>query len=88
MEDCKFCKGLMLRSEYVGKGLKTMAMNFNQIFGAINEEDKQDGIWLDDENLLGFESSSGEYAPQYISINYCPMCGRNLVKKEVINDQI
>ena len=82
MKDCKLCKGSMLRSEYVGEGLKTMVMNFNQMWGITNGNNKQDGIWLDDENLLGFESSSGEYAPQYISINYCPMCGRKLIDKK------
>ena len=84
MQDCKFCAGTRLRSEYVGEGIKTMATNFNQMFGVMNGNDRQDGIWLDDDNLLGFESSSGEYAPQYISINYCPMCGRKLVDKKEI----
>lgn len=77
---CPLCEeGKKLDPEYQGEGIGTMAMNLHNLFGS---ELKHDGIQLQDNNVLMWDNSSGEYAKLGIIINFCPICGRQIRKKE------
>lgn len=50
-----------------------------------NETSAYCSVFLEDGELY-FDSSSNEYPPSKIKINYCPICGRDLRSEE--NEQI
>lgn len=83
MSKCKFCKeNVKINSELSRGDIMPMLDLINFMAG----KETNSGIIFDsEENLLGFDNSAGEYAMQYIHINYCPMCGRDL--KEVNADE-
>ena len=82
---CRFCCGEIIHGEYrCGGGYPTMSTMLYTLFGYDHENDEQikDGIQLRDDNLLVFESSSGEYESLGVRIKYCPMCGVKLRDKD------
>lgn len=80
---CDFCqKRKFIKFSEVGEGIKTMQTNLALLFGRKNDKERTDCIFLDDDNSLGCDTSSGEYAPQFVEINFCPFCGRELLKNE------
>ena len=82
-ELCPFCEGKTIKATGVGAGCKTMKTNLNLIFGKTEEaDDEEDGVFLRYGNMLGFDSSSGEYAAMFVEINYCPFCGAKMDKEQ------
>lgn len=77
---CPLCEeGKKLDPEFQGEGRGTMVMNLHNLFGGKFEDD---GIQIQDTNVLMWDNSSGEYAKLGIVINFCPICGRRIRKKE------
>ena len=82
---CKFCEEKKtIHSDKVGQGIRTMRTNLSLLFGADligaeeTDDKKIDGVFFDKDCTMGFDNSSGEYASQYVSINYCPFCGKKV----------
>ena len=77
---CDLCEGKVIKAEEVGSGIQTVPQMLKWAwgFGSGEEESKTDGVWIEDGNILCYETSSGEYAYQGIEIKYCPLCGREL----------
>lgn len=78
---CRFCEDRKpVKSYGIGPGIRTMFMNMNLLFGRNEEyDDKEiDCIFLNEDGMLGFDSSSGEYAAQFIKIAFCPFCGKEI----------
>ncbi len=79
--ECRFCCGEPVSAEVtVGDGIKTMGMMIDMLFGGRRKEPESvnNGIQLEDGNMLLFDNSSREYVPLGIRIGYCPLCGREL----------
>lgn len=77
---CPLCEeGKKLDPEFQGEGIGTMRMNLHNLFGTKLEDD---GIQIQDTNVLMWDNSSGEYAKLGIVINFCPICGRRIRAKE------
>ena len=85
MSNCKFCEGKVIKAHEYGEGIKTMRSMFSSLMGLSNDYDEsdraEDGIMLNNGNVLSFDNSSGEYAEMFIEINYCPFCGRKLERE-------
>lgn len=75
---CDFCEGKTINSQYMKSGLVTMKNKFSAMFNTVDKYKWEDGVWLEDGNVLTYDSSSGEYASQGVEINYCPFCGEKL----------
>ena len=82
MEKCVLCAGETLCPEYIGKGIRTMATNLSILTGRPRAIPKEDGVWLEDGNILSWDNSSGEYASMQCEIHYCPLCGKKLSAKK------
>ena len=76
---CDFCDGHTINCQCIYSGTVTMKNRMRYMFGKVVDSSKEDGIWMEDGNYLAYDSSSGEYAPQGIRINYCPFCGKQLL---------
>ena len=80
---CEFCEERKLvKFSAVGQGTWTMHTNMKLLFGGGHDDKKIDCIFLEEGNSLGCDTSSGEYAPQYLDIKYCPFCGKELSKND------
>lgn len=81
---CKFCDRELVEAEVSYNGIKTARMMINLLAGALTGEqlDTEDGIRLEDGNILSFDNSSGEYCRLGVKIAYCPFCGRKLEEEE------
>ena len=76
---CLFCQGKPISGTPVGNGIDTFHTMISKIFGGHEEQDQlNNGIQLLRGNVLCADSSSMEYNPIEIEINYCPFCGREL----------
>lgn len=76
---CDYCEGNKpFKAEYSAKGIHTMKMNLNLLFGF----GEDDGIAHIKDGILFADTSSGEYAELGFKINYCPMCGKKMEGKE------
>ena len=85
MENCLFCEGKPIRTEYCTNGTKPVMMMLDIMLGRIDDRERDyayDGIMLKEGNKLCFDNSSGEYSEQAIDINYCPFCGKELKADE------
>lgn len=84
-EECLFCKGKTVSWDFFKKGQRPMGLMIG-LLGAMagieSDNEKQDGIWLENGIELKYDNSSGEYVPQGIEISYCPFCGTKLEAKE------
>ena len=87
--ECRFCSENPVKAECtVGNGIKTMSMMIGMLFGRMSDDDRlEDGIQLQDGNLLCFDNSSREYVPLGVRIGYCPMCGRELTQKDIEEEE-
>lgn len=76
---CEFCEQKdFIKFHYLGVGYRTPLISTDFLDnGKLTDIKKRDCIFLE-ENRLGYDNSSGEYATQYIEINFCPFCGRRL----------
>lgn len=75
---CDFCEGgKTVHGDSAGGGFETMRTMWNAIIGTVPRNNYEDGIWMRG-NKLRYESSSGEYSSQSVTIKYCPFCGREL----------
>lgn len=81
---CVFCQGnKFIKFSAVGNGIKTVRTNLGFVFGCeIDEDEKTDCLFLENNKWLGADTSSGEYAPQFVEINFCPFCGKELLKND------
>lgn len=75
---CDFCEGKTINSQYMKSGLITKKNKYSTMFNTVDKYRWEDGIWLENGNLLTYDSSSGEYASQGVEIKYCPFCGKEL----------
>lgn len=75
---CDFCEGKTINSQYMKSGLVTKKNKYSKMFNAVDKYKWEDGVWLENGNLLTYDSSSGEYASQGVKIKYCPFCGKEL----------
>ena len=84
--DCPFCAGKMISSEYCGGGIKTMGMMLGAMFGGYDDDEEHteayNGIMLKHGNMLCFDNSAREYAELAIEIRHCPFCGSVLEHEE------
>lgn len=81
---CEFCEGKTIKcTECDNNGALPTMLMVASMFGFMKyKDDKTNGIFLDKEdNMMGFDNSAGEYSVQYVKINYCPICGKNLNDK-------
>ena len=79
---CDFCDdGKTVHGDSAGGGFETMRSMWNSIIGSAPCHNYEDGIWMRG-NELCYESSSGEYSSQSVTIKYCPFCGRELEVSE------
>lgn len=77
---CPLCEeGKKLDPEIQGEGRGTAIMNLHNLFGT---GFRDDGVQIQDTNVLMWDNSSGEYAKLGIIINFCPICGRRIRAKE------
>ena len=75
---CDFCEnGKVEHGNSSGDGFDTMKQMLNMFWGKGSYQKYEDGIWLKG-NKLCYESSSGEYSSQSVTIEYCPFCGEEL----------
>lgn len=82
---CEFCeKDFVKRVDGYEKTKKLTERTKSIFYSRDYELNEVNGIILvlneDGENRLHFDNSSREYARGYVKINYCPICGRKLVK--------
>lgn len=83
---CEFCeKDFVKRVDGYEKTKKFTERTKRIFYSRDYELNELNGMILvldeDGENRLYFDNSSREYARGYIKINYCPICGRKLVKE-------
>lgn len=81
---CEFCEETNFKVVDGYKKGKKHTERTKRIFCSRDYElNEVNGIILvideDKENRLYFDNSSWEYARGYIKINYCPICGRELL---------
>lgn len=82
MEMCEFCEGKIIKStNYEGDILPFRLMFSSIVRCDYSSDEAVNGIFLNEDNMMGFNNSDGEYATQFVKINYCPMCGRDLRKE-------
>lgn len=75
---CDYCNGKKtFKAEYSGKGTHTMKMNLNLLLGFGGNAD----IAYIKDGILYADTSSGEYAELGFKINYCPICGKEIVNE-------
>lgn len=90
-QKCRFCEGMEpMKSIYIGPGQKTMTTMLGMLVGSDRSRWKTDCVFYETDGkatLIGFESSSGEYAPQYVEIQYCPFCGKRLSNDSKENNE-
>lgn len=88
-KECRFCSENPVRAECtVGDGFKTMGMMIDMLFGRPSDDDRlENGIQLQDGNLLCFDNSAREYVPLGIRIGYCPLCGRELTQNDIEEEE-
>ena len=75
---CDYCDGKKtFKAEYSGKGIYTMKMNLNLLLGFGGDV----AIAYIKDGILYADTSSGEYAELGFKINYCPICGKEIVNE-------
>ena len=92
MSECKFCEGKIVHSHSIAtrNGFRTMHEMVNSLFGREDPDEDEnfgplavcDGIRLVNGNKMRFDTSSQEYLPHELEINYCPFCGKELKGEE------
>jgi len=85
--NCKFCAGKIVHSHSIATkgGYRTMHEMVNMLFGKEDPDEDEygplavsDGVRLVYGNRMRFDTSSQEYVPHELEINYCPFCGKEL----------